>query len=80
MVAAEVVEVVVVGGDDPAPGFACLNLYLLSPQPTQGIRRRVHLEHAGCARSHCETSALVSFYFLVWATAHMVHGLGISGR
>lgn len=32
---------------DPEGGFACLNLYRLSPHPTQGIRRRVHLEHAG---------------------------------
>jgi hypothetical protein len=35
-----------------ATACACLNLYLFSPQPTQGMRSRVHLEHAGLARSH----------------------------
>lgn len=35
-----------------AAGFSCLNMYRFLPRPTQGMRRRVHLEHAGSVRSH----------------------------
>lgn len=38
--------------DGGAAACACLNLYRFSPQPTQGMRSRVHLEQAGLARSH----------------------------
>lgn len=32
--------------------FSSLNLYLLWPDPTQGIFRRIHREHTGCFSSH----------------------------